>query len=158
MTSPANTFTPGDVTPSNSTPFTFYPNLDESTLPNSEPDTAIASPIPIFAPGFDKGLLYYPTPPSFDIEELSVRQQPIPLESRRLSDTQAESMNKPTSTRGDYPVVLMTLNSSEESLKYLLRSCDTTLDNNRTQGILDTSADSLFTKDLYQILRPLFNH
>ncbi|CAI7621450.1 unnamed protein product [Penicillium palitans] len=158
MTSPANTFTPGDVTPSHSTPFTSYPNSDESTLPNSEPDTAIASPTPVFAPGFDKGLLCYPTPPSFDVEELSVRQQPIPLEFRRLSDTQAESMNEPISTRGDHPVAPMTLNPSEESLKCLLRSCDATLDDNRTQGILDTSAHSLFAKDLDQILRPLFDH
>ncbi|KAJ5589608.1 hypothetical protein N7537_012286 [Penicillium hordei] len=110
-------------------PETSCPNLDESTLPNSEPDTAIASPIPVFAPGFDKGLLCYPTPPSFDVEELSVRQQPIPLEFRRLSDTQAESMNEPISTREDHPV-----------------------------GILDTSADSLFAKDLDQILRPLFDY
>ncbi|KAJ5443128.1 hypothetical protein N7445_004241 [Penicillium cf. griseofulvum] len=158
MTSPANTFTPGDETPSYSTPFTFCPNPDENTLPNSEPDTSIASPTPVFAPGFDEGLLCYPTPPSFDVEELSVRQQPISLESRRLSDTQAESMNELISTRGDHPVVPMTLNSSEESLKCLLRSCDATLDDNRTQGILDTSAHSLLAKDLDQILRPLFDH
>jgi hypothetical protein len=73
MISPANIFIPSDKTLSYSTPFTSYPNLDKSTLPNSELDTAIALPIPIFAPRFDKGILCYPTPPSFNVKELSVR-------------------------------------------------------------------------------------
>lgn len=158
ITSPANTFIPGDGTPSHSTPFTPCPNPDERTLPNLEPDPTIASPKYAFARGFDEGLLCYPTPPSSDVKKLSVRQQPISLECRRLSDIQAESINELIGTRGDHAVVPMTLNSSEESLKCLLRSCDATLDDNRIQGILDTSVHSLFAKDLDQTLRPLFDH
>lgn len=45
----------------------------------------------------------------------------------------------------------MTLNSAVQTLKYLVRSCDATLDENRAQGVLDASAHSLVAEVLNQI-------
>jgi hypothetical protein len=154
---PANTFTPGDEAPSYSTPLISCLNKDESKVPSSERDTAIASPTPFFTSGVDRGLSCYLTPPFCGFEELGVRQEPISL-AGRLSAIQAESMNELVSTRGDHPVAPMTLGSAEQTLKYLLRSCDATLDENRAQGVLDASAHSLLAEDLGQILHPLFDH
>lgn len=155
---PANTFTPGDEAPSYSTIFISCLNKYESKLSSSERDTTIASPAPFFTSGFDRGLACYPTPPFFGVEELSVRQQPVFLEFGLLSATQSEGMNELVSTQGDNPVVPMTLDSAAQTLKYLLRSCDATLDENRAPGVLDASAHFLLAEDLDQILHPLFQH
>lgn len=52
----------------------------------------------------------------------------------------------------------MTLNSAEQTLKHLVRSCDATLDETRAQGVLDASAHSLLAEDLNQILHPLLEN
>ena len=67
-------------------------------------------------------------------------------------------MNELFSTRADTPVFPMTFNSAEQTSKYLVRSCDATLDETRAQGVLDASAHSLLAEDLNQILHPLLEH
>lgn len=74
ITLPVNTFIPSDRILFYLISFTPYPNLDKRTLPNLELDPIIVLPKYVFTRSFDKGLLYYPIPPSSNIKKLSIRQ------------------------------------------------------------------------------------
>lgn len=144
--------------PSHSTPFSSYPTPDESRLPGSEPGTVIASSTSAFASGVDEGPLCYPTPPFLGVEAFNVRQQPISLESGCPTTSQAESMHGVVGSKEGPSAVPVGHHPSKQTLEYLLRSFDATLDDKRIQGIIDVSALPLLAEDLDKTLPPLVGH
>lgn len=152
VTSAVSAYPPGNGVSMRSAGSKSYPGPRESNS-GSKAHSTIVPHSPLILANADEGASCYPTPPSCD-EISSVGGHPIVAESGRIT----ENKNKFFNTNTGELSASMALTHTVQNLKRLLFSCDSTLDEDRVQGILHMSAKSLIAENLEQMIQPLLSH